>query len=155
MKFEGYTGRSFENDILLPLPDSWRNEGYFNEEKSYQWVRDHQPWNPSDPTVKVANELHFQVASAMGLEDVNELKLYTALNSPLDYHFGIDAFFEIDGETFTLDFSVNPHKEEAKADMVLHELDVLTEKGMEEAAATIAKYLGRRRIDHASLKKVA
>src|SRR4051812_45780948 len=115
----GYTGRMFEGEILPRLSDEWRRQGYFNEEKSYKWVKEHQIWDPSDPTNKTANDLHYKVAEKLGLDNVGELKFYSALNSPLDYHYGIDAFFEVGNDRCTIDLSINPHKEIAKADMVI------------------------------------
>lgn len=150
--FEGYTGRTFESDVLPSLQETWKQEGYFDEAKSYEWVRNNQPWNPSDPDNKIANELHFQVAQKLGLDDVNELKFYSAIGSPLDFFYGIDAFFEIGDSTFTLDLSINPHKEVAKADMVIHEKDLFDEKSIEELATTISRYLKKRR-EEVSLRK--
>ena len=140
----GYTGRMFEDDFLPRLSDDWRNEGYFDEARSFQWVRDHQEWDPSDPSIKTSNELHYKVAEKLGLDDNNDLKLYSALNSPLDYHFGIDAFFEWGDANFTLDFSTNPNKDMAKADMVVHEKDLLNEKELDTLATTISNFLKQR-----------
>jgi hypothetical protein len=140
----GNTGRIFESEILSTLPDTWRKEGFFDEAKSYEWVRQNQTWNPSDPTNKIANELHYKVAEQLGLDDVNELKFYSALGSPLDYFYGVDAFFEIGNSTFTLDLSINPHKKEAKADMVVHEEVLDDEKELDNLAVTIGRYLKKR-----------
>ena len=139
--FEGYTGKMFESEVLSRLSDSWRREGYFNMSKSYEWVRNNQIWNPSDPDNKTASDLHFKIAEKLGLENVNELKFYSALNSPLDYHYGVDAFFEIGDSVVTIDLSLNPHKEVAKADIVVHENDLLDEQGIDALATTISTYI--------------
>ena len=152
---EGYTGKIFESEVLPSLSDSWKDEGYFDEERSFECVRNHQEWNPSDPNNKVANELHYKVAEKLGLDDVNELKFYSALHSPLDKYFGIDAFFEINGALFTLDLSINPHKDVAKADIVVTEKDLHDEKELDNLSQTIARYLQKRSGQPQPLKKAA
>jgi hypothetical protein len=148
--FDGYTGRLLESEILPALSDSWRSEGYFSEQKSYQWVRDHQTWNPSDPENRLANDLHYLVAEKLGIEDFNQLKFYSAINSPLDYFYGVDGFFEIDGERFTLDITANPHKSTHKADYVVHE-DISTDEGRQELSIVIATYLKKYLLRHHKL----
>ena len=140
----GYTGRLFEQEILAKLPDEWKNQGFFNEQKSYEWVRMHQPWNPSDPQNTenslnhIANDLHYKVAEALKLEDINELKFFTALNSPLDQHFGIDAFFQLGTKVFTVDFTTNPHKVSHKADIIIRPKNLRDEASIELIAQEIS-----------------
>lgn len=144
----GYTGGLFEDDISPPVTDeNWDSKKFYSKEESLEWVKEHQPWNPSDPNLPeqnlnhIANDLHYKVAEALGLEDVNELKFYTARNSPLDRFYGIDAFFEWNGALFTIDFTVNKHKKEYKADIIVSEEDVDSEASMDALANTVAKYL--------------
>lgn len=140
---EGYTGRLLENEMLPMLSDSWRSEGYFSEERCYRWVKDHQEWDPSDPSNRLANDLHYLVAEKLGIienDKINDLKFYNAVNSPLDYFYGVDAFFEIGDARFTLDITTNPHKLTHKADYVVHE-DITTDQGREELSKIIAEYL--------------
>ena len=141
----GLTGRLFESEVLPRLSDAWRHQGYFDEKRSFDWVRQNQEWNPSDPSNKIANNLHCSVAEKLELDDYNELKFYSALNSPLDYYYGIDAFLELDGDVYTLDLSINSHKEEAKADMVVSEHDLMTDEGIEDLANRIARFYSKKR----------
>ena len=154
MKFEGhndgYTGRLLEEEVLAKVGGDWREQGFFTEEKSYEWVKSHQPWNPSDPNVVeggpnyIANDLHYKVAEALQLEDLSELKFYTALDSPLDLYFGVDAFFEYHDAILTVDLTQNPHKLSHKADIIVRPGDLESEEAMENVASQIATYLGRR-----------
>ncbi len=137
----GYTGGLSESEILTSLPDTWKDEGYFDEARSYEWVKKNQPWNPTDPSNKIANDLHFLVAQQLDLENLNDLKFYTALHSPLDIHHGVDAFFEIGDTRFTLDFSLK-HKIDHKADYLVNE-DMTTEVGREALSKIVAQYLKR------------
>ncbi len=148
--FEGYTGRLLEGELLMPLLGTWKGEGYFTEERSYDWVKKNQPWNPSDPSNKMANDLHYLVGEKLGLEDFNDLKLYSALGSPLDLYFGVDAFFEYGDAKITLDITANPHKTEHKADYIIHE-DLLTDVGRQAASKVIADQL-KKDLAHQNLQ---
>ncbi len=70
----------------------------------------------------------------------NDLKLYTAIGSPFDIFYGVDAFFEYGDAKVTLDITTNPHKTEHKADYIIHE-DLLTDEGRQTASKVIADQL--------------
>ena len=138
MKNTGYTGKLFEGEVLGECKVAW--DGYMSYKGSMELVRENQPWDPSDPESRVANDLHASVAITAGIEDFEELKLFTALGTPLDYFHGVDAWFEFRGSVLTVDVTTNRHKDEYKADMVIH-LDDLDEENLSETAARIAALL--------------
>jgi len=116
--YEDYTGRQAEEELLEKCPGPWDGETYLNFEDSIDYVKNNQPanWLLSDPAPRFVADLFATVADKLHLEDWNDLKLYTALGTPLDYFHGTDAFFEYDGIRITLDVSINRGKGTCKAD---------------------------------------
>lgn len=125
-----YTGSMFETEVLAECIFSWDN--YVPFMKCVELVKANQPrrWNPSRPPTISANVLQYLVAEALGLsEDRDQVKLYTALRSPLDRFHGVDCFVEYNNKIATIDLTVNPHKDSYKADFVLSENDTYDEEG--------------------------
>lgn len=127
MNGNGYTGRTFEEEILLRCLWVWN--GYVSYHKSMVMVKEFQPWDPTDPSSPAANDLHTLVVEALGIEDYSAVKLYTAVSSPLDVFHGIDCFVEWEGIVVTIDLTANCKKDSYKADLVIHEDNVYTEDG--------------------------
>lgn len=117
MNRDGYTGHLFETEVLGECKVQWK--GYMSFKKSMELVRSHQSCDPTDPSPRQANNLHARVAIALGLEDWSELRLYSALGSPLDILHGVDGFFEFRGHTVTIDLTINPNKDCHKADLIV------------------------------------
>ena len=78
----------------------------------------------------------------------NDIELYTAVGSPLDYDFGADAFIKAGGQYFTIDYTIgskkakkmNSKSSERVADMIL-ELDLdMEEEEKLEAINAFARY---------------
>ena len=137
----GYTGRLFEEEVLGEIHLSW--DGYMTYRDSVKYVKEHQEWDPTDPSTDKANDLHALVAIDLDLEDFDELKLYNALDTPMDYFHGVDCFFEFEGEIVTIDLTVNPSKITYKADLVLHP-DDLEKKGIKNIAHLISYMFQKR-----------
>jgi len=147
-----YTGSLFESEILAECTCVWDNDKSY---KPYmvcvELVKKNQPkhWDPSSPTSRAANDLHALVVEALKLQDYDCVKLYTALHSPLDRWHGVDCFIEYNGKIVTIDLTVNPHKTDYKANVVLHEADVYNSEGrvnkkrLRYKAQTIAELLLR------------
>lgn len=139
--YTGYTGRLFEEEILGEIHVSW--DGYMTYNRSLEYAKEHQEWDPSDPETPKANDLHALVAIALNLEDWSNLKFYNAVDTPMDYFHGVDCFFEFDGEIVTIDLTVNPHKREYKADLIVHP-DDLEEKKIRNLAYFISNLLQKK-----------
>lgn len=126
MSFEqsGYTGGLWEREVLGGnCEGEWTNDRFWSREAALKFAKDHQPkgWRPHDPNSRFANDVHALVAQKLGLEDWADLKLYSALGSPADSFYGVDAFFEY-GDTFvTIDLTLDPNKQDYKADYIVHE----------------------------------
>ena len=124
MPSTGYTGRLFEEEVLAICLFRWNEaQPYISFEKSLRLVQMCQPWDPSDPSTRAGNDLHCQVALALGLEDWGELQFFSALGSPLDRFHGIDGFFQWRGTVVSIDLTIDPQKVKYKADIVVHESD--------------------------------
>lgn len=93
------------------------------------WVMRHQvvdaeeEISPTDPESPWMNDVHAAIAEALGAE-LDELEYYTAVDSPLDWHEGIDGFFiwrAPDGaKIMTFDFTISVHKQNEQVDMVIY-----------------------------------
>src|SRR3989338_1180984 len=58
-------------------------------------VKKYQPFDPTNPQKPFLKDLKLEMAEVLGLEsdeDMDRIKIYTAVNSILDIDFGIDAF---------------------------------------------------------------
>lgn len=139
MTGNGYTGRIFEYEVLAVCHTSWDGHSYVSFRQSLWLVKQNQPWDPTDPSTKEGEDLHCQVALALGIEDFSELSLFTAIGTPLDVFHGIDAVFEWQGRVVTIDLTTNPHKDSYKADLILRPND--EEDNWRSAAIQIASRL--------------
>jgi hypothetical protein len=142
-------GTFFEVQILDRC--TFLNHDYFSYRRSLQIARESQPrgWDPCDPHIQAANDLHYFVFEAMGIEEIESLKLYTALNTPLDYYHGVDCFFEFNGEVVTIDLTLNLNKPDVKADVRIDDQIIdddknIRENYMKELAREIAKDFMRK-----------
>jgi hypothetical protein len=120
---DGLTGHLFESQVLGECRVKW-DGSYRSYASSMELVRANQPGDPMDPATRTANDLHALVAEQLGLDDYAKLGFYTAVRSPLDFFHGVDAFFEFQGVVVTMDLTLNPHKDEAKAHIVIHPKDL-------------------------------
>ncbi len=106
--------------------------GYIPFEESRAFVEKAYPLDPHNPAKPFAKELRLKIARALGLhtkEELSRIRLYSALNSPLDRLHGIDAYFIYDdpyaGEiVITIDETENPSKIDetsaTKTDILMH-----------------------------------
>jgi len=114
------------------------------------------PENPTIPKKKWGRDLYNFVADQLRLDidDEESLKFYKTLGTDLD-RMGIDCFFAFKNPKtkktaiFTIDVTINPHKDEAKADMIVNTDEIPDHRKnqeeyidrMEEIAETIAENL--------------
>lgn len=121
---KGFTGGIIERELLgkSELPEAYKDI-YLPYKKALEVARKMQPFDPTDPKPRFANDLHATVAEGLGIEDYGRLKFFTAVGTPLDVKHGVDAFLElkVDKQTHrvTLDVTTNPQKgDKHKADIV-------------------------------------
>lgn len=139
MEGTGYTGRLFEEEVLEICLFRWeQGQAYVPFRKSMRLVMMCQPWDPSDPSTRAGNDLHCQVAMALGLEEWAELRFFSALGSPLDRWHGIDGLFEWRGKVVTIDLTCDHGKEVYKADVIIHPED------FEDQGQQIAQEIARQ-----------
>ncbi len=134
-----YSGRLNERDALGDFkrtPAFMRayraaaNErGYVNYRQSVELVEQHYEGDPTNPAKPLANELRMAVIDELGLEtdaDMDRIKFFTAIGTPLDHFHGVDAWIEFVPEVgpprrVTIDVTLNPNKETHKADVIVQE----------------------------------
>lgn len=156
----GYTGKIFEEDFvgsikkspdyqkaLFELKEKTKKGDYVGYNDALELAKKFQPWDPANPNKNFARDLRIEIIDQLGLEreeDMDRVKFYTSVGSPLDVFHGIDAFLEYtdkEGKTHrvTFDLSMNPAKEEYKADLIVKELadpEHESEKYLEEIKET-------------------
>lgn len=115
----GYTGHLIERELFGEVDKKkiLSQEGHLNFKDSMLAAKDAQPYeDPSDPEPRFANDLHANIADLLGLEDYNDLKIFTGVHSYLDYAHGVDAWVELNYNNkiyrVELDVTSNPVKEE-------------------------------------------
>jgi hypothetical protein len=137
MRLEGeyrYRGMEEEESLLGHKLD-WKNLLETNkiscEKRPFvTWQKIIQNIYPEDPTMpkkKWSKDLYNFVAEKLGLDidDMENLKFYRTLGTDLD-RMGVDCFFVFNNPItkkeadFTIDLTINPQKDEAKANMVIN-----------------------------------
>lgn len=115
---------------------SEKNLSYKKLFKTYQEL---YPLNPILPRKKWAKDLFNMIAEKLNIdvENPEELKFINVLGSELD-NKGVDCFFSFrnpktDKEEYcTIDISSNPQKDEARADILINEEEIILDKKDEE-----------------------
>lgn len=132
----GLTGRLFEWSVLgnpLATPENLR--GYMPYNRAMTLAKNLAVWDPTDPAPRQANNLHFYVCEALGVEDYSQVRFYSALGTPLDFYHGVDCWVEFGGRVVTIDLTANIHKDHHKADVVVHPED------LEDEGKRLASYI--------------
>ena len=140
--------------------------GYLTFKEALDLVKKFQPidnetkklQDPTHPKKAFPNDLRIAIADALGLattEELNRLKYYTAVGSPLDLFHGVDAFIELEGKTpeeqsriVTFDVTLRTEaaaKRGANADVIIRELNAEDKKqyfkNLDAIAAQAAPFL--------------
>jgi hypothetical protein len=157
-----YSGKEYEFDLLgtIKTGPAFTKEfdrlggdvktGYLPYNKSIELVKRLQPWDPTNPTRDFLRELRLALIEELGIEagQENDVKVYTAVGSPLDLKHGVDAFIEVTTEEgrqrvirrVTLDISLNPRKASGhKADVVITEEIPPPEENEDKYLARVAE----------------
>lgn len=121
------TGKTVERELFGDVCNKcdFQQTAYLPYHWALQDARIHQPWDPTDPQPRFANDVHATIAEHFSPLDYSRVCMYTAIRSSLDHHHGVDAFVEChdnSGTTWrvTLDVTTNPQKihQACKADVV-------------------------------------
>lgn len=141
MKREIYTGKIAEYDLFGEVKEKAKRKGKWEEhehlprQEALDLVKEQQPWeDPTNPKKKFPMDLREEIAENLNIdlskEEISQrLRFYTAVESELDYCYGVDGFFEFDApdpsdpkkiKTFrvTIDLSLK-EKYKYKADYLL------------------------------------
>ena len=139
------TGREHEADVLGSVrvssqayknelakvgePSEQKDIPYVPYEKAFGLAEHHQPWDPTNPQNEFLRELRLELYDQLGQDEnarPDAVRMYTAVNTPLDRYFGIDGFVKYeapDGSKYyaTVDASLEQVKLKGghKADHVI------------------------------------
>jgi len=121
-------GHGFQNEFCgcdLTVVDPKLKQRVRNFREGIQRVKECQclynHWNPRRPRTPLAQCLFQKVKSRLKTGD--DLRLFIAINTALDYWMGVDCFFECNGRIVTVDLSVSSYKRYYKADILLTRQD--------------------------------
>jgi len=162
----GGEGTEFEWDIFgavdtknpeyqKELAKVTKQNGFVFEHDALKLVKKFQPEDPRNPERAFARDLRIEIIDQLGLteeKDMDRVKFYTAIGTPLDKWHGIDGFFEIEEANgqiirITLDATTidkeekNKRGQEIKADIVVGEkwLNLADEEKLPEKIKEFAK----------------
>ena len=162
----GREGTEFEWDIFgavdaknpeyqKELEKVTKPNGFVFFRDALKLVKKFQPGDPKNPERGFARDLRIEIIDQLGLteeKDMDKVKFYTAIGSPLDKWHSIDGFFEIEETNgqiirITLDATTIDKEEkikrgqEIKADIVVGEkwLNLADEEKLPEKIKEFAK----------------
>jgi len=112
---------------------------YIRFKKALELTKKFQPADPTNPNKPFGRDLRITLQDLLKLETEEEMdmiKFYTAVGTPLDKIHGVDAFLEVDGGKegifrTTFDLTTNPNKKSYKSDLIISEED-LPDPNLEE-----------------------
>ncbi len=83
-------------EAMRALPTDPR--GRIPREAAFRTLKEHYAGDPTNPKGVHAKELRGAMLDALGLDegDFDKLKLYSAVGTPIDVLFGVDAFLELE-----------------------------------------------------------
>ncbi|KKQ00903.1 MAG: hypothetical protein UW15_C0038G0004 [Parcubacteria group bacterium GW2011_GWC1_44_10] len=139
---------------LRELKKAQNERGYVSWEDSLKLVRKFSPYDPTDPHNKpLLNDLRIAFIDELGFtkeKDMNRVKIFTAVGSPLDVWHGIDAFIEVedgngrtskiigfDAKEMADSSETREHVHDKKADIIIFMKDV------PDAEAESKKYVAK------------
>ena len=136
---------------------------YVAREDALDLVREFQPFDPENPDTELLRELRLAVQEKLeeyfGEFDDEDIKVFTAVDTPADFLHGIDAFLDIGNQTVTLDLTIRKEKDMVKSDVLikLKEMPDLKDPAQEEAFLeeinSVAKEIFKK-LDKESLKEL-
>ena len=109
--FEENSGRLNEHFLLgeIKKPPEYfdalkklqKNNGYVPYEDSLKLARKFSPYDPTNPEKPFLNDLRIEFIDVAGMikeDDMNRVKIFTAVGSPLDQWHGVDTFIEVENK---------------------------------------------------------
>ena len=110
-------------------------------------------YDPSDPKDNPPSDFFRTVASFLP-DGGRGLELYIAIDTPLDYFHGVDAFFCWNGGTVTIDVTANPNKSKGNADFIIYPQDTYEVGDIRMVTPFFCECIAKCLIGEAALNKV-
>lgn len=99
---------------------------YVTQRNALDLAREFQPFDPENPDRELLRELRIALIDKLteyfGEFSEENVKAFTAIDSPADILHGTDAFLDIGDKTITLDLTVQKDKKFVKADILIGEI---------------------------------
>ncbi len=109
----GYTGHLLEEEVLGSCKVSW--SGYMSFKAAKELARNHQP----KILCPCAERFKNAVARELNVDPL-QVRLFTAVGSPLDEIHSVDGWFEFNGLTVTFDVTMKLTKTRYRSDVVVY-----------------------------------
>ncbi len=161
-----YSGTLNERDMLgefkaspqaiARLREIASDRGYVSYNKAMDFARQFSEKDPTDPEKPFANQLRSALIEELDLEtdeEMDRLKFYSAVGTPLDVFHGVDAWIEYVSPSgarvvVTIDVTLNTNKSSHKADVIVQEIpnmmedkDKFLDEIYDKYAPMVAEYL--------------
>jgi hypothetical protein len=118
----GVTGHQFEEEFISlgKVRVTWNGQ-YISYNQSMAVVRANQ--EPNSALCEAGIKFRNEIARQMNV-GVEEIKVFGSIETCLDEKHGVDMFVDWKGLTVTIDLTINPQKQQAKADVIVSKEDV-------------------------------
>ena len=120
------TGRLWEYDFCGGIVDFWKGSTEYKpwmkcvREIIAHFSENNNPeWDINDPE-GICSDLFYYVAEALGVDNMSELQVFPAFDTPFDRWHGVDLFFVYKNRIVTVDLTVNPNKDSYKANVIVN-----------------------------------
>lgn len=155
-------GRSFEKEffgekaVFDPIPleayqvakRSFR--GTFREclYEAKKYTQKRVGWDPKHPSTTWATFLFYSVQQRLPAQYREQLELFCAIGSRLDFYYGVDAFFAVGDAVVTIDLQLSLHDKHPIVDIIVlrKRYDFLNH--LIWISSEVAKLLNQRIHDH-------
>ena len=127
------TGEAFERGVLgishadvdvKKLPRYDKKSDFFETIEMVKTIQDVFNWNPKRPKTEISKSL-FQVTRLLLGKGLSEkLRIFVSVGTRLDFHFGTDCFFELNGSVVTVDLTISNKKNDIKANILIRPVDI-------------------------------
>ncbi len=86
-------------------------------------IQDKFDWNPQRPSTLLGDHLYTLVQSHLREEFKDDLRLYCAIGTRLDYFHGVDGFFGLRNAIFTFDLTVSDKGPKENVDITIRKTE--------------------------------
>ena len=117
-KRSGYTGHILEEEVLGHCSATW--VGYMTYRSAMELAKATQPKQLCPIANRFRKDVVRELSIAKGASvSDDQVRIFTAVGSPLDHYHSVDGWFEFEGLVVTFDVTLNPNKRHYRADVTV------------------------------------